>query len=129
MFNDKRPAPDQIAFRWTCAITIAPMNTKAFLFFAAIGLGLGAAFIRPTGAPNAVIVLIDDIGFGASSAFGGPIGMPTLDKLATGFPGNTGIHPWEITTQAQILRSNGFSMAAFGKSTSPACRAPSLARS
>src|SRR5213596_677864 len=33
-------------------------------------------------APNVVIVLIDDIGFGASSAFGGPINMPTLDKLA-----------------------------------------------
>ncbi len=36
----------------------------------------------PKGAPNVVIVLIDDIGFGASSAFGGPINMPTLDKLA-----------------------------------------------
>jgi len=36
----------------------------------------------PQGAPNVVIVLIDDIGFGASSAFGGPIHMPVLDKLA-----------------------------------------------
>jgi arylsulfatase len=36
----------------------------------------------PQGAPNVVIVLIDDIGFGASSAFGGPIKMPTLDKMA-----------------------------------------------
>jgi len=36
----------------------------------------------PKGAPNVVIVLLDDIGFGASSAFGGPIQMPTLDKLA-----------------------------------------------
>ncbi len=36
----------------------------------------------PDGAPNVVIVLIDDIGFGASSAFGGPINMPNLDKLA-----------------------------------------------
>ncbi|MEQ1893590.1 MAG: arylsulfatase [Planctomycetota bacterium] len=38
----------------------------------------------PTGAPNVVIVLIDDIGFGHSSAFGGPIRMPTLEKLAAG---------------------------------------------
>ncbi len=38
----------------------------------------------PQGAPNVVIVLIDDIGFGASSAFGGPIRMPTLDRLAGG---------------------------------------------
>ena len=36
----------------------------------------------PKGAPNVVIVLIDDMGFGASSAFGGPINMPTLGKLA-----------------------------------------------
>ena len=38
----------------------------------------------PQGAPNVVIVLIDDIGFGHSSAFGGPINMPTLEKLANG---------------------------------------------
>jgi arylsulfatase A-like enzyme len=38
----------------------------------------------PQGAPNVVIVLIDDIGFGHSSAFGGPIRMPTLEKLAGG---------------------------------------------
>lgn len=36
----------------------------------------------PEKAPNVVIVLIDDMGFGASSAFGGPIHMPTLDQLA-----------------------------------------------
>ncbi len=36
----------------------------------------------PEGAPNVVVVLIDDIGFGASSAFGGPVNMPTLEKLA-----------------------------------------------
>ena len=36
----------------------------------------------PENAPNVVVVLIDDIGFGHSSAFGGPIQMPTLEKLA-----------------------------------------------
>jgi len=36
----------------------------------------------PAKAPNVVIVLIDDIGFGQSSAFGGPVEMPTLEKLA-----------------------------------------------
>jgi arylsulfatase len=36
----------------------------------------------PEGAPNVVIILIDDMGFGVSDAFGGPIQMPTLDKLA-----------------------------------------------
>ena len=32
----------------------------------------------PAGAPNVLIVLIDDMGFGQSSAFGGPIHMPTV---------------------------------------------------
>jgi arylsulfatase A-like enzyme len=36
----------------------------------------------PPRAPNVVIVLIDDIGFGHASAFGGPINMPTLQALA-----------------------------------------------
>jgi arylsulfatase A-like enzyme len=36
----------------------------------------------PEGAPNVVIVLIDDVGFGATSTFGGPIRTPTLDRLA-----------------------------------------------
>src|SRR6185295_5386256 len=37
----------------------------------------------PKGAPNVIVFLIDDIGFGAASAFGGPIPMPTLDRLAS----------------------------------------------
>ncbi len=36
----------------------------------------------PAGAPNVVIVLIDDLGFGAPGTFGGPIATPTLDRLA-----------------------------------------------
>jgi arylsulfatase len=38
----------------------------------------------PTGAPNVLIVLIDDVGFGASSAFGGPCNTPTAERLAAG---------------------------------------------
>lgn len=36
----------------------------------------------PAGAPNVLIVLIDDMGFGASSAFGGPCEMPTAERIA-----------------------------------------------
>src|SRR5438132_13828138 len=36
----------------------------------------------PHGAPNVLIVLLDDVGFGASSAFGGPCQMPAADRLA-----------------------------------------------
>jgi arylsulfatase len=38
----------------------------------------------PKGAPNVVIILIDDVGFGATSAYGGPIYTPTMDRLANG---------------------------------------------
>jgi arylsulfatase A-like enzyme len=38
----------------------------------------------PASAPNVVIVLIDDIGFGGPSTFGGPIRTPTLDRLGAG---------------------------------------------
>jgi arylsulfatase len=36
----------------------------------------------PKGAPNVLIVLLDDVGFAASSAFGGPINTPTAERLA-----------------------------------------------
>ncbi|BEH79255.1 MULTISPECIES: arylsulfatase [Mycobacterium] len=38
----------------------------------------------PQGAPNVLIVLIDDVGFGASSAFGGPCRTPVAEQLAAG---------------------------------------------
>jgi arylsulfatase A-like enzyme len=36
----------------------------------------------PKGAPNVLVVLIDDVGFGASSAFGGPVNTPVAERLA-----------------------------------------------
>jgi len=110
----------------------------------------------PAGAPNVLIVLIDDFGFGQSSAFGGPIPMPNAERLAnnglkyntfhtcalssptraalltgrnhhtnntgsvmetaTSFPGNTGQRPESVAPLAMMLRYNGYTTAAFGKS-------------
>jgi arylsulfatase A-like enzyme len=36
----------------------------------------------PAGAPNVLVVLLDDVGFGAASAFGGPCSTPTAERLA-----------------------------------------------
>ena len=36
----------------------------------------------PAGAPNIVVVMLDDVGFGAASTFGGPIPTPSLDRVA-----------------------------------------------
>jgi len=38
----------------------------------------------PEGAPNVIIVLLDDLGFGAAETFGGPLATPTLQRLAEG---------------------------------------------
>lgn len=110
----------------------------------------------PDKAPNVLIVLIDDMGFGQSSAFGGPVQMPNAERMARGglkynkfhttalcsptraallsgrnhhvgnmgsitetataFPGQTGQRPNNVTPLAEMLRLNGYSTAAFGKS-------------
>ena len=36
----------------------------------------------PAGAPNVLLILTDDVGFGATSTFGGPIQTPTFQRLA-----------------------------------------------
>ncbi len=41
----------------------------------------------PEGAPNVLLVLIDDLGFAGTSTFGGPVGTPTFDRIA-----NAGLH-------------------------------------
>jgi len=38
----------------------------------------------PAGAPNVLVILLDDVGFAASSAFGGPCATPTAERLAAG---------------------------------------------
>ncbi len=39
--------------------------------------------LPPSGAPNVLIVLLDDVGFGSSSAFGGPVRTPVAERLAS----------------------------------------------
>ena len=38
----------------------------------------------PKGAPNVLIIMLDDAGFGSASAFGGPCQTPNAEKLAAG---------------------------------------------
>jgi arylsulfatase A-like enzyme len=37
----------------------------------------------PDGAPNVILVLVDDLGFAGTSTFGGPVPTPTFDKIAS----------------------------------------------
>jgi arylsulfatase A-like enzyme len=59
----------------------------------------------PKGAPNIVLILLDDVGFGASSTFGGPISTPTLDRLAKNGLRYTQFHTTALSspTRAALL--------------------------
>jgi arylsulfatase A-like enzyme len=61
----------------------------------------------PQGAPNVVIVLLDDIGFGQSSAFGGPAKMLTLDKLAAGGLRYNGFHTTALCSPTRTALLTG----------------------
>ena len=71
----------------------------------------------PKGAPNVLIVLIDDVGFGATSAFGGPCQTPTAEKLAAGGLKFTRFHTTALcspTRQALLTGRNHHSVGMGG---------------
>jgi arylsulfatase len=59
----------------------------------------------PEGAPNVLVVLLDDVGFGASRTFGGPANTPALDRLAANGLRYTRFHTTSLCapTRAALL--------------------------
>ncbi|MFW2334548.1 arylsulfatase [Ilumatobacter sp.] len=82
---------------------------------------------RPPGdAPNIVVVLLDDVGFGASSTFGGPCDTPTGDRLAERGLRYNRMHTTALcspTRQALLTGRNHHSVG-FGSITELATAAP-----
>ena len=80
----------------------------------------------PKGAPNVVLILLDDVGFGATSALGGPVSTPELDKLAgqglryNNFHVNAMCSP----TRASLLTGRNSHQAGFGNITELAAGYP-----
>jgi hypothetical protein len=67
----------------------------------------------PEGAPNIVIILIDDMGFGTSSAYGGPCNMPVTERLAKNGLAYTRFHTTALcspTRQALLTGRNHHSV-------------------
>ena len=62
----------------------------------------------PEGAPNVVVVLIDDMGFGASSAFGGPINMPNLEKIAANGLKYNRFHTTALCSPTRVALLTGY---------------------
>jgi arylsulfatase A-like enzyme len=67
----------------------------------------------PAGAPNVLVVLLDDVGFAASSAFGGPCEAPVAERLAAGGLKYTRFHTTALcapTRQALLTGRNHHSV-------------------
>lgn len=80
----------------------------------------------PAGAPNVLIVLIDDMGFGQSDAFGGPIHMPTVGRLATNGLRYNQFHTTALCspTRAALLTGRNHHMGNMGSITETATAFP-----
>ena len=80
----------------------------------------------PEGAPNVVVVLLDDVGFGASSAFGGPCATPTFERLAGTGLKYTRFHTAAMCapTRTALLTGRNHHSAAMGSITETATSAP-----
>jgi arylsulfatase A-like enzyme len=80
----------------------------------------------PAGAPNVLIVMLDDVGFGASSAFGGPCNTPTADRLAAGGLKLNRFHTTALCspTRAALLTGRNHHSVGMGAITETATSAP-----
>jgi arylsulfatase len=80
----------------------------------------------PSGAPNVLVVLLDDVGFGASSAFGGPCQMPTAKRLAGNGLKYTRFHTTALCapTRAALLTGRNHHSVGMGAITEMATSAP-----
>ncbi len=96
------PAP---AFKGTIGVTFAdskadfPQPAKA-----------------PKGAPNVVLILLDDVGFGQPGTFGGPVPTPALDKLASDGLRYNRFHTVGVCspTRAALLTGRNHHQVAYG---------------
>ncbi|MCG2840562.1 arylsulfatase [Sandaracinobacter sp. RS1-74] len=80
----------------------------------------------PKGAPNVLVVLIDDVGFGAASAFGGPCNTPVAERLAAAGLKYTRFHTTALCspTRAALLTGRNHHAVGMGSITETATSAP-----
>ncbi|MFV0358369.1 arylsulfatase [Tropicimonas sp.] len=73
----------------------------------------------PAGAPNVVVILIDDLGFGQPGTFGGPVPTPAMDRLAEEGLRYTRMHTTAICspTRAALLTGRNHHEVGFGTIT------------
>ncbi|MCX5900878.1 MAG: arylsulfatase [Proteobacteria bacterium] len=62
----------------------------------------------PAGAPNVVVILIDDMGFGVSEAYGGPVTTPTMNKLAENGLKYNRFHTTAVSSPTRVALLTGY---------------------
>jgi arylsulfatase A-like enzyme len=82
--------------------------------------------LPPAGAPNVLIVLLDDVGFGAAGTFGGPCRTPVADRLASGGLKYNRFHTTALCapTRAALLTGRNHHSVGMGSITETATSAP-----
>lgn len=80
----------------------------------------------PEGAPNVLVILLDDVGFGASSAFGGPCQTPNAERLAAEGLKYTRFHTTALCspTRAALISGRNHHTVGMGAITEFATSAP-----
>ncbi len=72
--------------------------------------------VPPKGAPNILLIMTDDVGFGAPSTFGGVIPTPTLDRIAADGLRYTNFHSTSLCspTRAALITGRNHHSVGFG---------------
>jgi len=75
-----------------------------------------ARVVPPKGAPNILLIMTDDVGFGAPSTFGGVIPTPTLDRIAANGLRYTNFHTTALCspTRAALITGRNHHSVGFG---------------
>ena len=75
-----------------------------------------ARVVPPKGAPNVLLIMTDDVGFGAPSTFGGVIPTPNMDRIAKMGLRYTQFHSTALCspTRAAIITGRNHHSAGFG---------------
>lgn len=76
-----------------------------------------ARIVPPAGAPNVLLIMTDDVGFGAPSTFGGVIPTPSLDRIASLGLRYTNFHSTALCspTRAALITGRNHHVVGFGQ--------------
>jgi hypothetical protein len=61
----------------------------------------------PDGAPNVLLVLLDDLGFAGTSAFGGPVATPNFDRITAGGLKYNNFHTTAVCSPTRTALKSG----------------------